>query len=153
MSAYRRVTRFLATAAAGASILAGGIAYHVHSAAADVERVPGVVFHDPAIRQVPEAIAEIPGTLSDINEVTDGPVREAVIATACDALAQGNTNPDWESGILSHLLNGTQPPEEQLLGDVQNLTATLTGDLRDGATTQQEIGTACQVYLVKDNLS
>lgn len=157
MSAYRRVTRLFATAAAGASIVVGCFAYHLHSAASDVERMPSVVIHDPAFRQlpvkVPETIARIPDALSDLNEVTDGPVRDAVIATACDALAKGNTDPNWESGILSELLNETQPPEEQLLGAVQNLTATFTADLQNGTTTPQEMGMACQAYLIKDNLS
>jgi hypothetical protein len=157
MPAYRRITRFLATAAAGASILVGLTACHLPFTSADVEDASRGAVHGSAIRQLPEkvteTIAEIPGTLNDLNEVTDGPVRDAVIATACDAAVKGNDDPDWESGILSNLLEDTQPPEKQLLDAVQSLATTFTNDEQNGVTTLKEIGTVCQAYLLKGNLN
>jgi hypothetical protein len=156
MSAYRRITRFLATAAAGASILVGLTACHLPFTSAEVADATRPVVHEPAIRQLPEivseTIAEIPGALNDLNEVTDGPVRDAVIATACDAVAKGNDDPNWESGILDNLLEDTQPPEKQLLDTVRDLAATFTYDEQNGVTTQEEVGMACQAYPLKGNL-
>jgi hypothetical protein len=151
MTAHRRITRFAATAAAGASILVGLTGCHL-----PWEDAARTVAHDPAAHQLPakilEAIAKIPDTLNDLNEVTDGPVRDAVIGTACDAYAQNKT-PAWESDTLANLLGDTQPPEEQLLNAVQNLVTTFTYDKQNGLTTVQEIGATCQGYLIKDNLT
>jgi hypothetical protein len=113
------------------------------------------VAHNPVVRQLPgklaETIAEIPGALHDLNEVTEGPVRDAVTATACDALANGD-DPDHESSVLSNLLGDTQPPEKQLLDAVQDLIATFKADERSGVTTPEEIGLACNAYQLKDNV-
>jgi hypothetical protein len=156
MSAYRRITRFLATAAVGASILVGLTACHLPFTSEDVAGASRTIVHEPSLRQLPEkvseAIAEIPGTLNDLNEVTDGPVRDAVIETACDAAAKGDDDPDWESDILGNLLEDTQPPEKQLLDTVRDLTATFTDDEQNGVTTQEEVGMVCQGYLAKGNL-
>ena len=156
MSAHPRITRFLATAAAGASILVGLTACHLPFTSADVEDGSRILAHAAAFRElpkkIPETIAEIPHALSDLNEYTDGPIRDAVIETACDALAKGDYDPDWESGILNSLLEDTQPREEQLLDSVQDLTATFTNDEQDGAATPKEIGTVCKVYLLKGDL-
>jgi hypothetical protein len=154
MPVYRRVTRFIATAAAGAAILVGLTACWPFTATT-AEDVGRAAAHSQAIRGLPakaaEAFAEVPGALQDLNEATEGPVRNAVIATACDALASGN-DPAHESSVLSNLLGDTQPPEKQLLGAVQDLVATFQDDERSGVTTPESIGLACKSYQLKDNV-
>lgn len=156
MSAYRRITRLLATGAAVASVLVGLTACHLPFTSADTEGAARAAGHEFVIRQLPEkvskTIAEIPGALNDLNELTEGPIRDAVIGTACDAVAKGDDDPDWESESLSNLLEGTQPPEKQLLDAVQKLAATFTDDEQNGITTPEEIGMVCQAYLARDNL-
>ena len=152
MSSYRRITRFLTVAAAGASILLGLTACHLPFTSADAEGAVTTAAHNPAIRHLPEQISELPGVLEDLKEATDSPVGAAVIGTACDSFAKGDTNPDWEYDILSNLLADTQPPEQQLLDTVQNLAATFSQDVRNGLTTPEEIGMACEAYLAKNDL-
>ncbi len=154
MTANRRITRFVATAAAGASILVGLTGCHFPWE--DAEGAGRTAIHDPGLHQIPpkilETIDKIPDALNDLNEVTDGPVRDAVIGTACEAYAKGET-PDWESGTLANLLGDTQPPERQLLNAVQNLVVTFNYDKQNGLTTAQEIAGVCQTYRLKDNLT
>lgn len=155
MSTHRRITRFLTAGVAGASLMVGLTACHVPFT--DVEDGARTAAHDPALHQFPqkisEMIAEIPGALSDLNEVTDGPTRDAVIETACDAAAKGDHNPDWESNILDNLLNETQPPGKQLLDAVQNLAVTISDDEHNGTTTLEKVGTVCQVYQLEGKFS
>jgi hypothetical protein len=145
MTAHRRIARFAATAAAGASILVGLTGCHFPwEDAGAAARTAG--------HHLPEIHESIAGALNDIKDATDGPVGNAVIGTACDAYAKGES-PAWESDTLANLLGDTQPPEEQLLNDVKNLVATFTYDEQNGITTMQKIGGVCQVYLLKDSLT
>jgi hypothetical protein len=147
MFAYRQGTRFLATAAAGAAILAGLTACHPHVTGADAEGARSIAGNDlPAARPILTTIPDLSRGLKDLNEATDGPVRDAVIATACDAFAKGGNDRASESSVLSNLLEDTQPPEKQLLDAVQNLVATLGQDRKSGVTTLQGIGQACEAY-------
>jgi hypothetical protein len=145
MTAHRRITRFVATAAAGASILVGLTGCHFPWE--DAEGAARTVTH-----HLPEVHETMADALNEIKDAAGTSVGGAVIATACDAYAKGET-PAWESGTLANLLGDTQPPEEQLLDDVKNLVATFTYDEQNGMTTVQEIGGVCQTYLLKDNLT
>lgn len=153
MTAYRRIKRLIATAAAGVSILVGVTACHLPFTSDDVAGAVKVIA--PAIGhklpKVRESIAEIPGALSDLNETTEGPVRDAVIETACDAAAQGGNDQNWESDTLQNLLSGTQPPAQQLLNSVQDLVTTFSNDENNGITTTEKVGLVCKAYLLKDN--
>lgn len=155
MTAYPRITRFLATTAAGAAILVSTAGCHLLGS--DLEAAGRAAVHNPVGRHLPEkaveTIRDIPGTLNDLREFADGTVQSAVIGTACDAYAQGNDHPDYVSGTLSNLLGDTQPPEKQLLDAVQNLVTTFTYDEQNGLTTTREIAAACQAYQLKGNFS
>jgi hypothetical protein len=156
MSAYRRITRCVIMAAAAVSMGVGLTACHLPFTSADAEGAAVTVGHGPISHELPKAVietvAEVPGALKDLSEDTEGPIRDAIIGTACDSFAKGDDDPDWEAGVLGNLLQDTQPPEKQLLDSVQNLVATFSEDVQNGITTPDEIWMACQIYLVKGNL-
>ena len=136
MPAYRKTARITARAAAGAVLVVGLTACDL----------PFLAEHAEGARTL---IAGIPGVVKELNEATSGPVRDAVISTACDAFTKGDFDPNWEAGILDGLKDDTKPREEQLLTSVQNIIATFEADELSGVTTAEQIDLACHVYLTK----
>jgi hypothetical protein len=89
--------------------------------------------HDSEIWQ------EIGKQLSEADENTDGPVRDAMVETACDAVQNDYTDAQVGQDLTTNLEDTVHPPEAQLLGTVDKMVDTLSNGYQDGESTDQAV--------------
>lgn len=150
MGTHRYTTRIVTVIAGGAAALAALVGHdllHFHP-----DDVHPPVMHLVAPQFLP-SLKDIPGVASEINEASEGPVRDAVVQTACDAMVNRHYDANYEwKDLVSNLADGTEPPEERLLGAVSDLVGTLSQAEKNGVTTPEAVETACDAYSIHGNL-
>ena len=162
-----RVIRGIGAGAAAALIticLAGCPGHDAESAAgsagrdighhADVHPAPGIV--RPAINALSDAeiFKQVGEDISEANENTKGPTRDALIAAACDSFQQGNYSQDAYTTNLEHeLANDVSPPTKQVLDTVNSLASTLYQDAEQGSSAKATVAVWCTANAVHSQVA
>jgi hypothetical protein len=135
-----RITKIVTAIGGGALIL-------VSAAGRDLLHFVGDDVH-PIV-----SFKDLPGVMSDINETTKGPVRDAVVQTACDAVENGDYNTTYEWRDLGkNLAIEIQPRGKQFLDTVKDLAGNLSEAENRGLTTPEAVATACDAYSIRGTL-
>jgi hypothetical protein len=157
------------TLTAGCAVLACLAGCNVEVAGDDLARVIGE--HASAVKIDPDAVAknwsgvtsgslkeaaknlassEVWGQVSDrlaeANEDSDGPVRDALVQTACDAVQNSDLTSSYLSVDLQENLEKTvlHPPQTQeMLETVNDLAATLSQDYQSGSAGKATVAIGC----------
>lgn len=162
-----RVIHGLGTAAAAALIMtcvAGCPGQDAESAArsaargaahhADVHPPPGVIRSGIHLLTDTELWNQVGDKLADASENTEGPVRDALIAAACDSFQQGDyTQAAYTQNLEKELADSTNPPEEQLVDTVSNLASTFDQDAQQGSSAKATVVFWCSANAVHSQVA
>jgi hypothetical protein len=91
-----------------------------------------------------EVLARLHEKLVNFQEQTDGPVRAAIIETACDSAIDGQTTPDQiQSNLERHLAAKLGPREVGAIGAAEEAAANLRDALNSGSSGQASVVLIC----------
>ena len=80
-----------------------------------------------------EFFTKVQEDLQEFNESTEGPVRDAVIETACDSLQNGHSDrATIQSDLEGHLVDKTGPVEVQVIGAAEEVLTSLREAVQSG---------------------